>query len=110
MKVFFVLALMCASVCSFSQKISGCGYPFQTFAITAGVAAAQAFIPAGEDHSYVTNPSVYQHANGSWCYSFFVVTIPAPQPVPTSASVKSLIKVIKSQECSLNEASTYTKF
>jgi hypothetical protein len=109
MKVFFVLALMCASFCSFSQKISGCGYPYQTFAITAGVAAAQAFMPEGGDHSYVTNAQVYQQ-NGKWCYSFLVVSIPAPQPVPTSASVKSLTKVIKSQECSLNEASTSTQF
>lgn len=84
MKLFFVLALLCASLSSFSQKVSGCGYAFQTFAITAGVARAQT-----EFHdAYIINPQVYQKADGSWCYSFFVVTLPPPEPLPSPKPFK----------------------
>jgi hypothetical protein len=89
MKLFFVIALLCASVCSFSQKVSGCGYAFQTFAITAGVAKAQSYIATHEGAVMAINPQVYQNANGSWCYSFYVVTLPPPEPLPTPAPVKA---------------------
>jgi hypothetical protein len=100
MKVFFVLALLCASVCSFSQTVSRCGYAFQTFAITAGVAAAQSYIATHEGAVMAINPQVYQNTNGSWCYSFYVVTLPPPEPLEvmtTPTQVEGVAKVIQSK-------------
>lgn len=87
MKSLFVIALLCASLSSFSQiqgtLVKGCGYAFQTFAITAGVAAAQTVIATSQDHPIIVNPQVTQKSDGSWCWSFVVVTfIPEPLPSP----------------------------
>ncbi len=104
MKLFFIVALLCASVCSFSQKYTGCGYYFETFAITAGVARAQSLMATIPDAMMVINPQVTQSADGSWCYSFFLVTLPPPEPLPAPTPIKlvpDIAKIIKLQECKL---------
>lgn len=108
MKSLFVIALLCASLSSFSQiqgtLVKGCGYAFQTFAITAGVAAAQTVIATSQDHPIIVNPQVTQQSDGSWCFSFFAYTLPEPIPLEgltTPAQVEDVAKVIKSQDCNV---------
>lgn len=112
MKCFLIIALLCASVCSFGQNrktrtVSGCGYPFETFAITACVAAASQIIADAEGEVLITTAQVTQQANGNWCYSFEVRSFfPPPEPLPSPMPIKpipAIAKVIQLQECKLIE-------
>src|SRR5690348_14025790 len=91
MKYFFVIALLCASLCSFAQKYSQCGFTYQTFAITAGVAKAQSVINAAPD-TQIINPQVYQGSDDSWCYAFFAWSFPPPEPLPAPLPKYKVLK------------------
>lgn len=105
MKYIFIVTLLCASFVSFSQKYSECGYPFQTFAITAGVARAQTVIAAAPD-AYIYNPRVYQDASGSWCYSFSVLTFPPPEPLPKP--IPNIAKIVAQSPYNIKEPDLIT--
>lgn len=101
MKCFLIIALLCASFCSFSQitqrVVRKCGYAFQTFAITACVASVQTQI--GPYESYVPNSATtVEKADGSWCYQYLVDVWTEPL---NKEDVPDVAKVIQSQECQL---------
>jgi hypothetical protein len=103
MKYFFIIALLCASLCSFAQfdsrTVSQCGY---TNASSAELAMVYACYLKNYDED-ITGMTFYQ-SGGSWCYRVVFtcqsITVTKDQEVPDVA------KVIQLQECDLVAGST----
>jgi hypothetical protein len=113
MKLFFVIALLCASVISFAQdlpmhdfrKVTQCGFTSQAEAIH--VAATSIIVNSDETVTGV-HLEPQTSAGSLWCITLTITCNSIA--VTKTEQVPDVSKVIKSQECDLKQLSTFTEF